>query len=100
VIPDVKYTTFLSLLEYIYTDYVAINKDTAMELFSVADRFAIDRLKTLCERVMLSAIQIDTAAEILLYADFFNAVVSLSLSIKLFVCLSVCLSVCLFVCQF
>ncbi len=63
-------------MEYIYTDYVQINKDSAMELFHVADRFAIDRLKTLCERVMLSAINTDTAAEILLHADYYNAMVS------------------------
>ncbi len=77
VIEEVKYSTFLSLMEYIYTDYVQINKDSAMELFHVADRFAIDRLKTLCERVMLSAINTDSAAEILLHADYYNAMVSI-----------------------
>jgi hypothetical protein len=46
-----------------------------MELFSLADRFAIDRLKTLCEQEMLSAIDIDTAAEIFLCADHFRAAV-------------------------
>ena len=44
-----------------------------MELFQVADRFGMDRLKALCEQEMLSAIDIDTAAHILYTADQHNA---------------------------
>lgn len=72
-IPDVKYNTFVLLMEYLYTDDVAISIDTAMELFQVADRFGIDRLKTLCEQEMLRAIDIDTAAHILFTADEHHA---------------------------
>lgn len=37
VIQDVKYSTFVSVLEYLYTDEVAaeISTDTAMDLFQV-----------------------------------------------------------------
>jgi leucine-zipper-like transcriptional regulator 1 len=73
VINDVKYMTFVLLLEYLYTDEVKISVDTAMELFQLADRFAIDRLKQLCEQEMLNAIDIDTAAYILYTADQHNA---------------------------
>ena len=76
VIEDVKYTTFELLMEYLYTDHVQITMDTAMELFQIADRFAIDRLKVLCELEMLNAIDIETAAHILFTADMYNAVVS------------------------
>ncbi len=72
-IPDVKRTVFLLLLEYLYTDHVYITVDTAMDLFQVADRFAIDRLKELCEEKMWSAIGVDTAAQILLTADQHHA---------------------------
>jgi hypothetical protein len=72
-IPDVKHSTFLLLLEYLYTDAVNITVETAMELFQVADRFAIDRLKELCEQKMLSTIEVDTAGHILLTADQHNA---------------------------
>lgn len=72
-IKDVKYSTFVLLLEYLYTDEVNITVDTAMELFQLADRFTIDRLKNLCEQEMLNAIDIDTAAHILYTADQHNA---------------------------
>lgn len=72
-IHDIKYSTFVLLMEYLYTDEVTITVDTAMELFQVADRFAIDRLKNLCEQEMLNAIDIDTAAQILFTADQHNA---------------------------
>jgi hypothetical protein len=72
-IPDVKYSTFVLLMEYLYTDDVKITVDTAMELFQVADRFGIDRLKRLCEQEMLLAIDIETAAYILFTADRYNA---------------------------
>lgn len=77
-IPDVKYETFLLLLEYLYTDAVTITMDTAMDLFQVADQYAIDRLKDLCEQKMLLAIDVDTAAHILLTADLHNAQVCAS----------------------
>ena len=76
VVEEVKYSTFLLLMEYLYTDYVEISIDIAMELFQVADRFAIDRLKALCEQEMLNAIDIETAAHILYTADLYQAKVS------------------------
>eukprot|EP01039_Chlorochromonas_danica_P005894 gene5894-6490_t len=72
-IPDVKYATFVLLMEYLYTDEVNITMETAMELFQVADRFGIDRLKTLCEQEMLRAIDIESAAHILYTADEHHA---------------------------
>lgn len=68
-----KYSTFVLLLEYLYSDEVTITVETAMELFQAADRFGIDRLKTLCEQEMLNAIDIETAAHILFTADQHNA---------------------------
>ena len=61
------------MLEYLYSDDVEITVDSAMELFEAADRFGIDRLKKLCELEMLSAISVQTAAQILLAADERNA---------------------------
>jgi len=74
-INNVKYSTFLSLLEYLYTDEVTtvITTDTAMDLFQAADMFGIDRLKKMCEQEMLNAITVDTAAQILYAADQRNA---------------------------
>ena len=75
VLRDVCYSTFLQLLEYLYTDHVNIGPamDTAMDLFEAADRFGIDRLKKLCEQEMLAAINTNTVARILFTADERNA---------------------------
>mmetsp|Transcript_61128 Transcript_61128/g.107367 ORF Transcript_61128/g.107367 Transcript_61128/m.107367 type:complete len:254 (-) Transcript_61128:199-960(-) len=73
VVHDVKYSTFLLVLHYLYTDEVQIQIDNAMDLFQVADRFGLDRLKRLCELEMQVAINIDTAAHILYTADQHNA---------------------------
>jgi len=73
VIHDVKYATFLQLMYYLYTDEADINIDSAMELFQLADRFGIDRLKRLCELEMLHAITVESAANILYTADQYNA---------------------------
>ena len=76
-IHDVRLTSFLLLLEYLYTDEVDIDMDTAMDLLQVADRFGIDRLKSLCEQEMLAAINVDSASHILFTADERNAEVRL-----------------------
>lgn len=44
-----------------------------MELFQAADHFAVDRLKLRCEREMLRAIDVDSAAHVLFTADQYNA---------------------------
>jgi len=72
-IADVKHASFLQVLEYLYTDEVSITVECAMDLFEIADRFGIDRLKRLCELEMLDAITVESAAHILHTADEHNA---------------------------
>ncbi len=72
-IPDIRLPIFLQLLEFLYSDSVKIPLASAMELFQAADRFSVERLKKKCELVMLSAINTETAAQILLTADVHNA---------------------------
>ena len=73
VIDDVRVPVFLQLLEFLYSDSVEIVLESAMELLRVADRFGVERLKRLCENVMLSSICIDTAPQMLLTADVHSA---------------------------
>ena len=56
-----------------YSDHVEITATTAMELFQIADRFSEERLKRICECELISHINIDNAAQILLAADVFHA---------------------------
>lgn len=73
VLEDIRVPIFLQLLEFLYTDHVEITLDSAMELLRAADRFGIDRLKRMCEHVMLSSISIEMAPQLLLAADIHNA---------------------------
>eukprot|EP00937_MAST-01D_sp_MAST-1D-sp2_P006180 g6180.t1 len=73
VIPDVRHSIFLVLLEYLYTDAVEVPLEIAMELFEVADRFGVERLKLICESKMLGSINTDNAATIFLGADQHHA---------------------------
>lgn len=73
VIPDVRHSIFLVLLEFLYTDNVEVPLNIAMELFEVADKFGVERLKKMCESKMLASIKIDNAAAIFLAADQHHA---------------------------
>ena len=75
-IPDVKRSVFVQVLEYLYTDEATIQLESAMELFELADRFGIERLKALCECELLRVMDVDTAAHILYMADLHHAEVS------------------------
>jgi hypothetical protein len=71
---EVKYETFVLFLEYMYSDHVDVaTADIAMDLFQVADRFGVERLKKICEGELVASIKLDNAAQILLAADAFNA---------------------------
>jgi len=71
---QVRYSIFLSVLEYLYTDHLVVNLRDAMELFEAADLFGIGRLKTMCEKRMLQSITIDSAASIFHASDMHSAV--------------------------
>lgn len=72
-IEQVRYDIFLSILEYLYTDQLAIGFGNAMELFEAADLFGIHRLKTMCEKRMLEQITVENAAMIFHAADMHSA---------------------------
>lgn len=72
-IEQVRYDTFLSVIEYLYTDQLVIGFNNAMELFEAADLFCIYRLKTMCEKRMLGCITVENAAGIFLAADVHSA---------------------------
>jgi leucine-zipper-like transcriptional regulator 1 len=72
-IDEVRYETFVSVLEYLYTDQLVFGFHNAMELFEAADRYCIHRLKSMCEKRMLECITVDNAAGILHAADIHSA---------------------------
>jgi len=72
-IEQISHPTLLKVLEYLYTDQLRIHLDCAMELFEAADLFCIPRLKTMCEKRMLQAINVENAAAIFHTADMHSA---------------------------
>ncbi|XP_033732154.1 rho-related protein racA-like [Pecten maximus] len=48
-IPDTSAECFMTLLEYLYTDYAQIEEVNVMELLVVADKYGLKRLLSLCE---------------------------------------------------
>ncbi len=58
---NVPYDAFLLVMQYIYTDECDVPLNGAMELFEVADRFSIDRLKLMCEQTIMANINIANA---------------------------------------
>lgn len=84
--PDVRKSSFLSLLEYLYTDEIVWLRDTcqedeteafsveqAMDCFVLADQVGVERLKKICEARMLSHLSVENAATIFHAADAHHA---------------------------
>ncbi|CAI5714673.1 unnamed protein product [Hyaloperonospora brassicae] len=68
-ISDVGRATFLSLLEYVYTDRLVVANEDVQELFVAADRYGIESLKRLCAQKLLKSITVDNVASVLQAAD-------------------------------
>ncbi|KAF8655425.1 hypothetical protein HU200_061171 [Digitaria exilis] len=83
VVDDVRADTFRALLRYIYTDDAppAIiggrrdqggeneDENKVWELLVAADRYGMERLKLICERVLCKRLDVDKVAETLALAD-------------------------------
>lgn len=57
VIPEWGYTTFLCMLEFLYTGSVRdLSAEVALELMGLADHSALDGLKALCESTLVHSV--------------------------------------------
>ena len=70
ILEDVSLGPFKDLLNYVYTDDFS---GSALELFPLADRFGVERLKMVCESKLFTSIHIETAPTILLLAHAHNS---------------------------
>ncbi|CAG9764147.1 unnamed protein product [Ceutorhynchus assimilis] len=67
-ITDIEYNVFKAMLDFIYTDKTP-NFNMARELLVVADKYAVYRLKALCEKNIFTNISTENSAEVLILAD-------------------------------
>ncbi|KAH9363686.1 hypothetical protein HPB48_022222 [Haemaphysalis longicornis] len=70
---DVAQDVFQEFLSFIYTDRAPNLEKFAENLLVVADKYALQRLKEMCEERLCFDLSIDTAAERLAFADMHNA---------------------------
>ena len=73
-IQDMQPVVFKALLHFIYTDSLPSREDTEMVrlLLVAADRYAVDRLKLVCQSILCEDLNKDTVAIILALADQHN----------------------------
>lgn len=79
-VEDIQPAVFRALLHFIYTDFKpdmddlnrADYSETISHLLVAADRYAMDRLKLVCQRILCECIDVDTVAATLALADQHN----------------------------
>ncbi|GBG27678.1 RCC1 and BTB domain-containing protein 2 [Hondaea fermentalgiana] len=69
VISDTRHDVFLALLYFLYTDCVDVAAEVAIELYVLADLYALDRLKCECEAISCAKLCQSNAPELLRIAD-------------------------------
>lgn len=72
-ISDVDQDVFFEMLRFVYTGKVSNLDKMADELLSAADKYALDRLKVMCEESLCSSLSVENVSEILVLADLHSA---------------------------
>lgn len=68
-IPNVSKNVFLLLMEYLYTDSVAIDVQHAVDLYILADLYGLERLRSICVTVVTRNLSTSNATDILQQAS-------------------------------
>jgi len=72
--PGVSYSTFLQVMEFLYTDTVrSVSLETSIRLLIASEQFMLDRLKALCEDRIRRDITVETVIGILVASHRHNA---------------------------
>ena len=65
-LPDISYSVFLKVLEFLYTDSVgSVSLEVGIHLLIASEQFMLDRLKGLCEDLIRRDISTETVVSIL-----------------------------------
>ncbi|NXI22867.1 SPOP protein, partial [Sterrhoptilus dennistouni] len=72
-INDVEPEVFKEMMCFIYTGKAPNLDKMADDLLAAADKYALERLKVMCEDALCSNLSVDNAAEILILADLHSA---------------------------
>jgi RCC1 and BTB domain-containing protein len=64
-IPNMSKSVFLLLLEYLYTDAVKIDVESAIDLYITADLYRLERLRDMCSTVVRRNLSAENAGPLL-----------------------------------
>ncbi|XP_039437790.1 speckle-type POZ protein-like isoform X3 [Culex pipiens pallens] len=73
VIQDIEPHVFEEVLRFIYTDTVQGLDKLAHELLAAADKYALDRLRNMCEECLGKNLSVETVTKTLHLADLYHA---------------------------
>ncbi|GBM49445.1 TD and POZ domain-containing protein 4 [Araneus ventricosus] len=72
-VDDLENDTVEKLLNFVYSDNLEnLQWDSAIKLYYVADKYAVEKLKLMCSSMLLDNLSTSTAIELLLLADTHN----------------------------
>lgn len=72
-ITDIRAEVFREVLRFIYTGSVQAMEQMADDLLIAAEKYALDALKTMCEKHLAKKLSVETATATLHFADTYNA---------------------------
>ncbi|CAB3365355.1 speckle-type POZ protein B isoform X4 [Cloeon dipterum] len=72
-IADVDHEVLREMLRFIYTGRATNLEKMADDLLAAADKYALDRLKVMCEEALCTNLSIDNVADTLILADLHSA---------------------------
>lgn len=72
-ITDVDADVLKEMLRFIYTGRASNLENMADELLAAADKYALERLKVMCEEELCQSLSVDSVSESLVLADLHNA---------------------------
>ncbi|XP_021952551.1 speckle-type POZ protein [Folsomia candida] len=72
-ITDVDNEVLREMLRFIYTGKSGNLDKMADDLLAAADKYALDRLKVMCEEALCTSLSVENAAEVLILADLHSA---------------------------
>ena len=73
-VKDVEPEVMAELLRFIYTGKTAANLESmAADLLAAADKYALERLKVMCEAALCDGLTVETLSDVLQLADLFSA---------------------------
>ncbi|KAF6202045.1 hypothetical protein GE061_004442 [Apolygus lucorum] len=74
VITDIEPDVFVELLRFMYSDKAENLEKVACGLLACAEKYALERLKVMCEESISANLSVENAADVLLLADLHRAV--------------------------